>query len=163
MAAPRFSSWWRRVFSTPSCSRPARRRRATALRLEGLEDRLVPATFTDTGNAINIVLNQTGGENVSIHASDDDINHLLHYYLVLNNNDTWSGTDVTNPDHTGVTGSGTSTLDITDTENFAFPGGRGNQVLRGVERHHPAPRCPFRPGEPARGSVSYTHLTLPTN
>src|SRR5262249_6871585 len=70
----------------------------------------------ENGNVLNIVLNKTGGENVSVVTSFDLPSLPGNYTLVLNNGDTWSG----NNDNNRVTGSGSATLTVTP---LVFTGG----------------------------------------
>ena len=75
-----------------------RRGRTPPLRLEALEDRLAPATFTDNGTTLNLVLN-TASTNAAI------VSTSTPSYTLTLTGDTWSGTNDGN-----VTGNGTATL-----------------------------------------------------
>jgi hypothetical protein len=85
---PVWRRWWQKLYPAPGRWRP---------RLLQLEDLLVPATFTDDGAMLGIVLTKAG-TNVAVVATSTP-----SYTLTLNNGDTWSGTD-----GASVTGNGTA-------------------------------------------------------
>jgi hypothetical protein len=111
-----FRTWWQKLFSFPR-TRIARRRgyrppnsltrRTFRLSMTALEDRLAPATFTDNGTTLNLVLN-TANVNAAIVSSGTS-------YTVTLTGDTWTGTNDAN-----VTGNGTATLTVTAAGIAAF-------------------------------------------
>ncbi len=79
------------------------------LQLERLEDRLAPATFTDNGTTLNLVLN-----NPNTNASIVSVINNGGYFIDLTG-DTWSGTNTS-----GVSGNGQPELAITPAGVAAF-------------------------------------------
>jgi hypothetical protein len=104
--------WLSKLFGkTTPANRPRRNNPKASLGFECLEDRLAPATFTDNGTTLNLVLNNAN-TNVAIISAGTGSGG--GYFFTLTN-DTWSGTNDSN-----VTGSGTSILIVPPTGIAAF-------------------------------------------
>src|SRR5262245_34972523 len=92
-------SWLSRLLGPTGKKQPLRRRGLERLCLEALEERLAPATFTEAGTTLDLVLG--AGEKLGI------VSNGPTYALSLTGG-TWSGTDSAN-----VSGNTSPTLTVT--------------------------------------------------
>src|SRR5262249_4553540 len=108
MGHPMASSWIRALFARRA---PFRRPRTfrTSLHLDSLEDRNLPATFTEAASSLALTL---ANEDLTV------VSLATGYELTLGGGNKWSGTDSLN-----VVGNGTALLTITPAGISAFGSG----------------------------------------